>query len=118
MSIAWPPRPWVGDGWSEDEFSDLIEVMHDLFVRPPSRQLHDYNGCGWHYSNFAAAPARALYRARVNALLARYDNDLRLADAGEDAGRLVHVPGDDRVELLQRAVDAATGEDRAIGRTR
>jgi hypothetical protein len=114
IAEAWPPRPWVGDGWSEDEFYDLIEVVHDLLARPRSRRLHDYNGCGWHYSNFAAAPARELYRARVNALLARYNVDLRLAEAGEDAGRLVHIPGDDRVELLTRAMDAATGEDRDI----
>jgi len=43
----------------------------------------------------------------VNQLLGRYGVGLELADAGEDIGRLVHTSGDERSELLHRAVDTA-----------
>ena len=97
----WPLRP---GGWDEDTFYSLVEVVHDLIARPRHRWWHDYAGCGWHYSRFAAAPGRALYRWHVDRLLARHGIELLLAATGEDTGRLVHVAGDDRDDLVRRAV--------------
>ena len=76
-------------GWTLDDFCDLVEVFHDLVARSSSRWYHDYAGCGWHYSAFSTGPARRLYRWRVNRLLAASTLGLRLADSGEDLGRLV-----------------------------
>jgi hypothetical protein len=94
--------------WDEDLFFDLIEVLHDLVARPRSRTLHD--NCGWHYSNFAFEPARRLYRWQINRLLGHSAVALRLAEEGEDTGRLVAVTDDARAELVSRVaerVDAA-----------
>ncbi len=87
----WPLDP---RDWDDDTFYSLVEVVHDLVARPRHRWWHDYSRCGWHYSAFAVAPGRALYRWRVNRLLARLDVSLELASDGEDAGRLVRTARD------------------------
>ena len=96
--------------WSEDDFFSMVEVVHDLVARPRQRWYHDYDNCGWHYSAFAVYPAQVLYRWTVNPLLRRHGIELELAKSGEDAGRLIHTPTDDRSELLQRLAEPqATG---------
>jgi hypothetical protein len=86
--------------WDQDLFFDLVEVLHDLVARPRSRSFHDYGGCGWHYSNFALEPGRRLYRWEVNRLLSRSTLAFRLAEEGEDVGRLVAVTDDARAQLV------------------
>jgi hypothetical protein len=85
----------------------LIEVFHDLLARPRARWFHNWNGCGWHYSAFATAPARSLYRVRVNELLGAASVPLRLADQGEDTGRLVGLVDDHRSALIDRTLTSA-----------
>lgn len=105
----WPLRQ-SQPTWSEEVFFDLIEVFHDLVARPRQRSWHDYSHCGWHYSEFAVEPARVLYRRRVNRLLGRSALPYRLAEGGEDVGRLVAVSDDAREDLLQRVL-TRTEED-------
>jgi len=105
----WPLQP---DSWDDDTFYGLIEVFHDLVARPRNRSWHDYGGCGWHYSGYATAPGRALYRWRVDQLLAEGGIPMRLADSGEDAGRLVHQPGDSRMDLVTAALATPARSDR------
>ncbi len=96
-----------------DLFCDVIEVLHDLVARPQARWLHSYSGCGWHYSAFSLETGRLLYRWRVNLLLDRSDLGLRLADEGEDAGRLVTVTDPVHIDLLAvmaRRTDSSTSE--------
>ncbi len=100
----WPLDP---RDWDEDTFYSLVEVVHDLVARPRDRWWHDYSRCGWHYSAFAVAPGRALYRWRVNRLLARFDVGLELAPDGEDTGRLVRTVPDARAELVDQALAAS-----------
>jgi hypothetical protein len=97
-------------GWTLDDFCDLVEIFHDLVARPSSRWHHDHAGCGWHYSAFATGPARRLYRWRVNHLLAASTLGLRLADSGEDLGRLVQVEPTGLEDLPEKALAAATPE--------
>jgi hypothetical protein len=104
--------PLQAGAWDEDLFYSLVEMVHDLVARPRRRQVHSHSHHGYHYADFALTPGRALYRWLVNQLLARHDVDLRLADDGEDAGRLVQVAGDDRDELVQRALTSPTPTDR------
>ncbi len=106
-AVEWPPRQ-PRAGWTLDQFCDLVEVFHDLVARPSSRWHHDYAGCGWHYSTFATGPARRLYRWRVNRLLAASTLGLRLADSGEDLGRLVRVEPTGLEDLPEKALEAAT----------
>jgi hypothetical protein len=106
--FGWPLQHARG-GWEFDHFCDLVEVLHDLVARPTSRS-YPYVGCGWHYSNFSPGPARRLYRWRVNRLLASSTLDLRLAEEGEDVGRLVRVEPTGLEDLSERALQAATPE--------
>lgn len=108
MALLWPLHP---KGWDDDSFYGLVEVIHDLIARPRARSYHSHNQCGWHYSAFAPAPGRALYRWRVNRLLERHGVPLRLADDGEDIGRLVEVVDEARAELLQRALASPPVEE-------
>lgn len=105
----WPLRP---QEWDEDTFYSLVEAVGDLVARPRHRQWHSYRRCGWHYDAFATAPAQALYRAEVNDLLQVAGTGLRLAVDGEDEGRLVHMTGDDRDQLLERVVATPDPVDR------
>ena len=101
VADLWPLRP---DIWDEDTFFGLVEVFHDLAVRPRERWMHGYDGCGWHYGSFATDTGRALYRWRVNRLLDSSGVALHLADEGDDTGRLVRVVDDARSNLLQRSL--------------
>ena len=99
--------PMSDEGWRPDDFYSLVEAVHDLVARPRERMWH--MGDDWHYLALAPAPARALYRWRVDQLLARYGVGLQLAADGEDTGRLVHTAGDDRDALVQRVLTTDTG---------
>jgi hypothetical protein len=92
----------VEQEWPEEVFFDVVEALHDLVARPRSRFWHDY-GQEWDYADFARTPGQAVYRWKVNDVLARSQIPLRLAGSGSDRGRLVHAPGDARDELLRRA---------------
>jgi hypothetical protein len=94
-------------GWELDSFCDLVEVFHDLVARPTSRWWHDFARCGWHYSAFATGPGRRLYRWRINQLLDASTLGLRLAEEGEDLGRLVRAEPTGLEDLPERAMQAA-----------
>ena len=105
VADLWPLRPAT---WDEDTFYSLIEAVHDMVARPRRRWWHEHEVVHPHHDRFAVAPGRALYRWRVDRLLARHGISLRLAATGEDAGRLVRRAGDHRDELADRvaAVEA------------
>jgi hypothetical protein len=106
----WPLKP--GD-WDDDTFFDLIEVFHDLAWRPRRRWWHNWNNCGWHVFEHDRRSGQRVYRWQVNDLLAHSEIPYRLADAGEDVGRLVAVTDDARDELaatIELRTDPATGD--------
>ena len=88
----WPLQP---DRWDEDTFYGLIEVLHDLVGPLPGLRQAPF---------YAVEAGRRLYRWRVNRLLDTADIGLRLADTGEDAGRLVETVDPARAELLDRVL--------------
>lgn len=94
----WPLQPAQ---WDEDTFYGLIEVLHDLVARPRvSDRLPGLRQAPF----YAVEAGRRLYRWRVNRLLDTADIGLRLADTGEDAGRLVETVDPARAELLDRVL--------------
>lgn len=87
-------------------FLDLIEVFYDLVQRPRTHHWHEF--CQeWDYSDHDSQAGQRIYVWKVNALLDRSSEELRLSGAGEDAGQLVHLPTDERA-LLPQAVEQST----------
>ena len=77
--------------WAEDDIRTFVEVYHDLAARPTRGWIHPYAGCGFHPSRFARSSGRRIYRWRMNTILKASSLDLRLADEGEDVGRMTRV---------------------------
>jgi hypothetical protein len=111
---VWPLEP-ARLAAERDVFLDVVEVLHDLVARPRNGSIHDYGGCGWHYSEFSREAGRRLYRWHVNALLDRSDLALRLASEGEDEGRLVEATDDARTDLLRRMAERSDDLHGRIG---
>ena len=88
-----------------ESFCDLIEVVHDLVAAPRYRWLHDYGGCGAHYGDFSISLGRSVYRWSVNRILERTTLELRLAEEGEDRGRLVATTDSARSSLVVTMAD-------------
>lgn len=86
--------------WDENDLCDFIEVFHDLAARPTAGEEHSFNECGWHPSGFDQTSGQALYRWRINELLEETALGLRLADEGEDVGRMVRVAAGDLDRLV------------------
>lgn len=69
--------------WSEDQFFDAIEFLFDHVSKPKERDFHDWNQCGWHYSNFDKPEGQADYRNEVNETLQLLDGGWELSSIGE-----------------------------------
>jgi hypothetical protein len=100
----WPLAP---EEWDDSTFYGLIEVYHDLVGRPREREFHPFAMCGWHYSHFSVTAGREVYRWKVNELLQDAGINYRLADSGEDQGRLAAGFDDGRSALLAHALSHA-----------
>lgn len=87
------PHLWSAEpeSWSEADLCDFLEVFHDLASRPAKRWFHQFAGCGWHPTKFSKDSGEALYRWRINRILDQSLIGLRLADSGEDVGRMTQV---------------------------
>jgi hypothetical protein len=96
--------------WDEDDLCDFIEVFHDLAGRPTRGWYHSYSGCGFHPTRFSATSGQALYRWRVNRLLDTTSLDIRIANEGEDIGRMVRVGPSGVGTLVDEALES-TSED-------
>lgn len=109
VTIVWPPGP-PEDGWPEDHFFTLVELLHDMVARPRRRHFHDYGG-DWHSSDFATQPGQLLYRRKVNGLFGLSSIHLEIAGEGTDRGFLVLAPRDGRDTLVKRTIErAGTGD--------
>lgn len=103
----WPLRPRT---WDNDTFYNLIEIFHDLVARPRRRWEHEHGDCGAHFEDFDTEAGRRIYRALVNRMLTDSGIELRLADTGDDVGRLIHVVDEARSDLLAQAPTTADHE--------
>jgi hypothetical protein len=94
-------------------FFDVIEAFDELVVMPTARSRHGYGGCSWHYSNFSHHFGREAYRFEVNRILGFAGVPYRLAESGEDAGRVVAAGTEELAPLLERGADRPAEGDGA-----
>ena len=78
----WPIREKL-EAYDEADLFDVIEFLFDHVSEPQQKDYHDWNSCGYHYSDFDRAKGQREYRNRVNSLLARYGEGYELTDKGE-----------------------------------
>lgn len=91
--------------WNQTLLLDLIEAFHDVVARPRLRLRSGERG--WQYDDFAIEPGRRLYRWQVNGLLRSSTVPIRLAEEGEDVGRLVATTDEARAELASTMAQRA-----------
>ena len=69
--------------YSESDLFDMIEFLVDHVSKPQQKDWHDWNGCGYHYSDFSTTLGQQEYRQRINILLKRYGPGYELNECGE-----------------------------------
>lgn len=87
-NVVWPldAEPGVAP---VDVLYSVIEYFHDEVRRPRTRSIHSFGDCGWHYYDHNRESGAAVYRWRVNELLASHGVELKLGTNGSEKGRLI-----------------------------
>lgn len=85
------------DSWSEDLVFSVIEVLDDLISRP---RLTLFNDDERRFSDFDRKTGQALFRSWVNSNLPSSFLPYRIAESGEDAGRIVAAVTTEEDEYL------------------
>ncbi|WP_242139986.1 hypothetical protein [Sphingomonas sp. TREG-RG-20F-R18-01] len=78
----WPLREKY-QSYSEDDCFTMIEFLYDHVSKPGSKNFHDWNNCGYHYSEFDRDLGRKEFRSRFLVPLERYGEGWELTEAGE-----------------------------------
>ena len=100
------PELWTSEPnwWHEADLFDFIEVFHDLVARPIN-----YFWCDpcetHHWHEFSQDSGQRVYRDLINQLLDKSEIEHRIAEAGEDTGRMVQAVSDDMRELFNEALN-------------
>jgi hypothetical protein len=87
----------------------LVEYFNDQAQRPRRAYWHDWNNCGYDYSDFNRESGGAVYRWRVNALLSYHKAPLRLGSVGAERGRLIHSFSQEQDAVLTQEVESRSG---------
>ena len=102
------PNSW-DNSWSEDLVFSVIEVLDELISRP---RLILFNGDERRFFDFNRETGQALFRSWVNSSLASSILPFRIAESGEDAGRIVAALTTEEDEYLD---DQASGDHHIAG---
>lgn len=101
LNIPWPMTVQKGSELPEAVLFSLVEYFHDQAQRPRTFSIHGYADCGRHYHDYDAEAGGAVYRWRVNEMLASHQMRWRLAPSGPEKGRLVRSFPEPLDEVLQ-----------------
>lgn len=83
----WPISEY-GQGYSEDDFLDVLEFLYQYVSKPIDGTMHSYNQCGMHWETFNKKEGQSIYREKVNAVLEHYKKKFELSPNGE----VLHKP--------------------------
>jgi hypothetical protein len=78
----WPIALNCGNYREEDLF-DVIEFLVDCVSKPTLGFYHEWDGCGWHYSEFDKKSGQEEFRSELNQLLSVYGSGYELSAEGE-----------------------------------
>jgi hypothetical protein len=69
--------------YSEDDFFDVLEFLHDYCSKPIDGYFHQHNGCGYHYEEFNDKEGQQYFRQNVNPILKDFGKGFEISDEGE-----------------------------------
>jgi len=78
----WPIQQQLHQ-YSEDDAFDVIEFLYDNVSKPGNAYYHEWNQCGYHYSDFNSHAGRLEYRHEINELLSDYGDGYVLSEDGD-----------------------------------
>lgn len=78
----WPISSKVLE-YSEDDFFDVIEFLHEHVSQGIVGTYHHFGDCGWHYEEFSKEDGQVEFRNRVNKVLEAYGDGFELTTEGE-----------------------------------
>jgi hypothetical protein len=78
----WPIDQWA-KLYSEDDFFDIVEFLHQYVSKPVDGHFHDYNGCGMHWETFNKQEGQSEFRTKINSVLCQYTHRYEISDRGE-----------------------------------
>jgi len=92
----WPI--WMySDAYTEDDVFDIIEFLYDYASKPTDKgSYHDWNECGYHYTEFDAVRGKNEFRSEVNDFLRDYSSGFELSATGE----ILTLPSSDLRPIL------------------
>ena len=101
LNIPWPMGERMAAGLPEPVLFSLVEYFHDQAQRPRTFSIHGYGDCVRHYHDYDAEAGGAVYRWKVNELLAGHQMRWKLASSGPEKGQLVRAFPEPLDDVLQ-----------------
>ncbi|MEE2522624.1 hypothetical protein V1639_10670 [Pseudarthrobacter sp. J75] len=105
QAVDWPLSPMDAKHLPDVTVYSLVEYFNDQAQRPRKSEWHNWNNCGFDYSDFNRESGGAVYRWRVNTLLSQHKAPLMLGSVGKERGRLVHSFSREQDALLTQEVE-------------
>jgi len=69
--------------YTEDDFFDVIEFLHDHCSKGLNGYYHNWNNCGYHYDEFNDLEGQKHYRETLNPILREYKEGFEISENGE-----------------------------------
>ena len=71
------------DNYTEDDFFDMMEFLHDHCSKGIDGTYHSWNQCGYHYENFNDIAGQKHFREVMNPILKEFQNGYEISEKGE-----------------------------------
>lgn len=69
--------------YTEDDFFDIIEFLHDHCSKGLNGYYHGWNNCGHHYEEFNDLEGQRHFRGVINPILRQYKDGFEISETGE-----------------------------------
>jgi hypothetical protein len=69
--------------YSEDDFFDALEFLHQYVSKPIDGTMHSYDHCGMHWETFNKMQGQQEFCVTVNSVLAHYQERFEMSPSGE-----------------------------------
>jgi len=69
--------------YTEDDFFDVIEFLHDHCSKGLNGHYHNWNNCGYHFKEFKDFEGQKYFRELLNPILREYKDGFEMSESGE-----------------------------------